>query len=137
MRLLRSSSVTPNCARVGGSAGTERNSAAARCQLPRGKRTLRGAIGDRVRFVASAAVWLRLPLIDRRGHDGAVAAIGVKQKCAAAGGGKRARDRQVRHEHRERNAALPHRRMPNIGVDDRRNAGVLVTNQMLAHPKSS
>jgi hypothetical protein len=28
-------------------------------------------------LVASAAVWLRLLLIDRRGHDGAVAAIGV------------------------------------------------------------
>jgi hypothetical protein len=28
-------------------------------------------------IVASAAVWLRLPLVDRRGHEGAVAAIGV------------------------------------------------------------
>jgi hypothetical protein len=34
-----------------------------------------------VRFVASAAVGLRLPLVDRRGHDGAMAAIGVNQPC--------------------------------------------------------
>jgi hypothetical protein len=32
-------------------------------------------------LVASAVVGLRLPLIDRRGHDGAVAAIGVNQPC--------------------------------------------------------
>jgi hypothetical protein len=31
-------------------------------------------------IIASAAVWLRLPLIDRRGHEGAVAAIGVIQQ---------------------------------------------------------
>jgi hypothetical protein len=56
--------------------------AAARWEPPPGKRTLPGAIGERVRFVASAAVWLRLPLIDRRGHDGAVAAIGVNHAPA-------------------------------------------------------
>jgi hypothetical protein len=34
----------------------------------------------------NAAVGLRLPLIDRRGHDGAVAAIGVIQQRAPDGG---------------------------------------------------
>ena len=78
MRLLRSSSVTPNCARVGGSAGTERNSAGgAVLASRRASGRLPGAIGERVRCVASAAVGLRLSLIDRRGHDGAVDAIGL------------------------------------------------------------
>ena len=77
MRLLRFRSVTPNCARIGGSAGTERNSGGGAVLAAAGQPDAPGAIGERVRFVASAAVWLRLPLIDRRGHDGAVAAIGV------------------------------------------------------------
>jgi hypothetical protein len=79
LRPLRSSSVTANCApsrRICWHRAQLRGGAA----LAAGKPTLPGAIGERVRFVASAAVWLRLPLIDRRGHEGAVAAIGVIQQ---------------------------------------------------------
>jgi hypothetical protein len=55
----------------------------------------------------------RIRLIAIGGQGALISAPGVKQKCAAAGAGKRARDRQTRHEQRERNAALPYRRMPN------------------------
>jgi hypothetical protein len=52
LRLLRSSRVTPNCARVGGSAGTERGGAVLAAA---GQADAPGSIGERVRFVASAA----------------------------------------------------------------------------------
>ena len=41
---------------------TKRNSAAARCQPPPGKRTLGGAIGERFRFVADTGLVVTLPL---------------------------------------------------------------------------
>ena len=80
MRLSRSSSVTPVVPRVGGSAGTERNSAVARCQPAPGKRTLprsnRRARPLR-RLCGSPA---QIPLVERTGHGGALAAIGVNRR---------------------------------------------------------
>jgi hypothetical protein len=77
LRLSRSGSVTPVVPRVGGSAGTARNSTAARCQPAPGKRTLprsnRRARPLR-RLCGSPA---QIPLIERTGHGGAMAAIGV------------------------------------------------------------